>query len=93
VEGSVRAFDLFLIEQSQGAVGYDKARQKLYLGDRVNWIDHRGRSVYGQIIGYEVYNGKKMKIKILRERAELIYPYVLTFTNLDNFLKVEKLNV
>lgn len=43
---SVRAFDLFLIEYSMGAVGYDRDGNKLYLGDKVKYSEHGYETVY-----------------------------------------------
>lgn len=93
MESSVRAFDLFLIEQAAGAVGVDVARRPLYIGDRVNWIDHNGISRHGEILEYRVSKKLGFKVLVKREEKDSKYPMKITFSTTKRMLKMEKNDV
>lgn len=95
METSVRAFDLFLIEQASGAVGKDNANQPLYLGDRVNWIDSNGESQYGKIIEYRKSLRYGLKVVVLREeernhRGHVKYPMKIVFNSTKTMIKASE---
>lgn len=95
MESSVRAFDLFLIDQALGAVGKDNASQPLYLGDRVNWIDSDGDSQYGKIIEYRKSIRLGLKVVVLREKRTTHggytqYPKKIVFSSTRSLIKVRE---